>query len=254
MGSRTPRELPIGTTAREIIEKQQLEQKARASQYLHTSLEHVFEDVKAGKVEDLKLILKSDVQGSLEALRNMLGTIRSKHIRLNIIHSGTGDISESDVMLAAASDAVAIGFHVEMTAAAKEIAEREGVDVRFYEIIYEVKSSIEKAMEGLLEPEAKEVFVGVAEVRQVFKVSKIGTIAGCSVQKGKIVRNFACRVVRNGQRVHEGKIESLKRFKDDAREVLEGFECGIGVSNFDDILVGDRIEVFEIQKKARKLE
>ena len=127
--------------------------------------------------------------------------------------------------------------------------------MRFYQIIYEVKTAIEKSMEGLLEPEEKEVFIGVAEVLQVFKVSKAsGAIAGCRVQKGKIVRNFQCRVLRDGKQVHAGKVESLKRFKDDAREVLEGFECGIGVSNFDEIAASDRIEVFEIQKKARKLE
>jgi translation initiation factor IF-2 len=202
----------------------------------------------------LKLVLKSDVQGSIEALRGALAKIQSKNVRLNIIHSGVGDVSESDVMLAAASDAVVIGFHVEADGSAKEIAEREGVDVRFYEIIYEATSSIEKAMEGLLEPELKEVFVGTAEVRQVFKVSKVGHIAGCAVLKGKIIRNSPCRVLRNAAKIHDGKIESLKRFKDDAREVLEGFECGIGVSNFDDLLAGDRIEVYEIQKKARKLE
>ncbi|HTL71476.1 MAG TPA: translation initiation factor IF-2 [Candidatus Eisenbacteria bacterium] len=237
--------------AKEITEKFKIERPSVAS---HVSLEHIFEDVKSGKVEELKLIIKSDVQGSVEALRSTLGQIKSTNVRLSMIHTGIGDITESDVMLAAASEAVVIGFHVDIVGTARDIAEREGVDVRFYQIIYEVKTAIEKAMEGLLEPELKEVFVGVAEVRQVFKVSKKGTIAGCSVQKGKIVRNFSCRVMRDGKKVSDGKIESLKRFKDDAREVLEGFECGIGVSNFDDILVGDRIEVYEIQQKARKLE
>ena len=241
--------------ARAIVESKQAEvRQGKLAQAAHTTLEHLLEDVKAGKVEELKLILKSDVQGSVEALRNTLGGIKSKNVRLNIIHTATGDVNESDVLLAAASNAVVIGFHIDITAGAREIAEREEVDVRFYQIIYEVKTAIEKAMEGLLAPEEKEVFVGAAEVRQVFKVSKIGTIAGCSVQKGKIVRNFLCRVMRNGKAVHQGKVESLKRFKDDAREVLEGFECGIGVSNFDEIMVGDRIEVFEIQKKERKLE
>ena len=241
--------------AKEILEKnaESLRQKGEAAG-THITLEHLYDEIKAGKVEELKLILKSDVQGSVEALRATLGKIQSKNVRLNIIHSGIGDITESDVMLSAASDAVVIGFHVGIVGTAKELAEKEQVDVRFYEIIYEVKTAIEKAMEGLLLPELKEVFVGVAEVRQVFKVSKVGTIAGCSVQKGKIVRNFPCRVVRGGAKIHEGKVESLKRFKDDAKEVLEGFECGIGVSKFDELLAGDRIEVYEIQKKARKLE
>lgn len=241
--------------AKEIVDKMQAENKSKElSLASHITLEHLYEEIKAGKIEELKLIIKSDVQGSLEALRNVLGKIQSKNVRLNIIHSGVGDITESDVLLAAASNAVAIGFHVGIVGSAKEIAEKEGVDARFYDIIYEVKSAIEKAMEGLLLPELAEVFVGSAEVRQSFKVSKVGTIAGCVVQKGKIVRNFPCRVIRNGAKVHEGKVESLKRFKDDAREVLEGFECGIGVSNFQEILPGDRVEVFEIQKKARKLE
>jgi translation initiation factor IF-2 len=241
--------------AKEIMEEREVSgQNRRENVTYHITLEHLLEDIKAGKAEELKLILKSDVQGSVEALRNTLGTIKSKNVRLNIIHSGIGDISESDVLLAAASNAVVIGFHVGIVGTAHEAAEKELVDVRFYEIIYEVKTAIEKAMEGLLLPEEKEVSVGIAEVRQVFKVSKIGVIAGCTVQKGKIVRNSICRVVRNGQKIHDGKIESLKRFKDDAREVLEGFECGIGVSNFDEILAGDRIETYEIQKKARKLE
>ncbi len=241
--------------AREIIEEKekQLRENGLVSAY-HVTLEHLLEDIKSGKVEELKLVIKSDVQGSIEALRSTLAKIPAKNARLNIIHTAVGDISESDVMLAAASNAVVIAFHAGISSAAREIAEREQVDVRFYEIIYEAKTAIEKAMEGLLEPESKEAFVGSAEVRQVFKVSKAGTIAGCTVQKGKIVRNFQCRVLRGNQKVHEGKIESLKRFKDDAREVLEGFECGIGVSNFDELLTGDRIEVFEIQKKARKLE
>ncbi len=239
--------------AKEIMEQKEESSRGKSAGP-HITLEHLYEDIKAGKVEELKLIIKSDVQGSVEALRSTLGKIKSTNVRLNIIHAGIGEVSESDVMLAAASDAVVIGFHVGISDAAKEVGERELVDVRFYEIIYEVNTAIEKAMEGLLEPELKEVFVGVAEVRQVFKVSKIGTIAGCAVQKGKIVRNAPCRVVRNGVKVHDGKIESLKRFKDDAREVLEGFECGIGVSNYDELILGDRIEVFEIQKKARKLE
>ncbi len=241
--------------ARAIIEEREAKLREKgAPDTSHVTLEHLLEDIKSGKVEELKLIIKSDVQGSVEALRSTLAKIPAKNVRLNIIHIAVGDITESDVMLAAASNAVVIGFHVGMSTTAREIADKEQVDVRFYQIIYEAKTAIEKAMEGLLEPEAKEVFVGVAEVRQVFKVSKTGTIAGCAVSKGKIVRNFNCRVTRNGVKVHDGKVESLKRFKDDAREVLEGFECGIGVSNFDEILAGDRIEVFEIQKKARKLE
>ncbi|OIO38922.1 MAG: hypothetical protein AUJ71_01845 [Candidatus Omnitrophica bacterium CG1_02_49_16] len=243
-----------GHTAKEITEKKQAGLKNKTLSSSHMSLEQLYEGIKAGKVEALNLIIKSDVQGSVEALRSLLDKIQAKNVKLNIIHTGVGDISETDVMLAAASDAVVIGFHVGITDTAKDVADTEEVEVRFYEIIYEVKTAIEQAMEGLLLPELKEIFIGVAEVRQVFKVSKVGVIAGCTVQKGKIIRNFQCRVMRDGVKVCEGKIESLKRFKDDAREVLEGFECGIGVSNFDEILPGDRVEVYEIQKKARKLE
>ena len=240
--------------AKEIVDKKLQDLRERGAAGAHITLEQLYEDIKAGKVEELKLIIKSDVQGSLEALTGTLAKIQSKNVRFSVIHSGIGDISESDVMLAAASNAVVIGFHVGIVGTAKEAAEKEQVDVRFYDIIYEVKTAIEKSMEGLLEPELTEVFVGAAEVRQVFKVSKVGTIAGCSVSKGKIVRNFSCRVIRGGQKIHEGKIQSLKRFKDDAREVLEGFECGIGVSNFEELQAADRIEVYEVQKKARKLE
>lgn len=242
-------------TAREIFEKNQASFQAREKALAgHVTLEHLFEDIKAGKAQELKLILKADVQGSIEALRATLGKIQSKNVRLNIIHTATGDVSESDVMLAAASNAVVIGFHVSLAMGASDVADREGVDVRFYDIIYEVKTAIEKAMEGLLSPEKKEVFVGSAEVRQAFKVSKVGAIAGCIVHKGKIVRNYPCRLMRGGSKIHEGKIISLKRFKDDAREVLEGFECGIGVSNFNDFATQDKIEVYEIQEKQRKLE
>ncbi len=241
-------------SAKEIVEKMAEKAQAAHAAKHHISLEDLYEEIKAGRAEELKLIIKSDVQGSVEALRVTLAKIPSKSVRLNTIHAGIGDITESDVMLAAASDAVVIGFHVGIVGSAKEIADREGVDVRFYQIIYEAQNAIEQAMEGLLQPELKEAFVGLAEVRQVFKVSKTGQIAGCSVLKGKIVRNFSCNVLRGGKKIHTGKIESLKRFKDDAREVLEGYECGLGVSNFESIQAGDRVEVYEIQKTARKLE
>jgi len=241
--------------AKDIVEERTraLREKSRRLTS-HITLEHLSEEVKAGKSQELKLIVKADVQGSVEAIRSTLDQIQSKSVRLIFIHTGVGDVSESDVMLAAASDAVIIGFHVQVSDEARRVAEEEAVDLRLYQIIYEVKSAIERAMEGLLEPVQKEIFVGMAEVRQVFKVSKVGSIAGCMVQKGKIIRNHTCRVLRSGKKVHDGKIESLKRFKDDAREVLEGFECGIGVSNFPEIASGDRIEVYEIQEHARKLE
>jgi translation initiation factor IF-2 len=171
-----------------------------------------------------------------------------------VIHSGVGAIKETDVALADASDAVVIGFNVRPDAKAEEIARREDVDIRTYRIIYELIDNIKAAMEGLLEPETKETKVGMAEVRQVFRVSKVGAIAGCMVLEGKIVRGGKARLLRDGVVVHEGSIESLRRFKDDAREVEKGFECGIGFGNFQDMKPKDLIEVFTQETKARKLE
>jgi len=235
--------------ARDIIEqkKRSAQEGARA----HITLEDAYSEITAGKSSALKLIIKSDVQGSIEALRGTLMQIPTTEVKLQIIHTGIGSITKSDVMLAAASNAIVIGFHVNLEPDADAAMKLEQVDVRLYEIIYEVKSAIEKAVNGMLTPETKEVAIGSAEVRQLFKTSKFGMIAGSMVLKGKMVRNFACRVIRAGKKVHEGKIAGLKRFKDDVREVQEGFECGIIVSNFKEYAEGDRVEVYEIQTKEK---
>ena len=179
--------------------------------------------------------------------------IAHKEVKLNVIHSGVGTISESDIILAAASNAVIIGFRVRPNLNARRLAEKEKVDIRTYNIIYDAIDDIHNALEGLLAPEKKEEVVGTADVREVFKVPKVGNIAGCYVQDGKIMRNNKVRLVRDGIQVFEGGISSLKRFKDDVREVEAGFECGIGLENFNDLKVGDTIEAFKIVESKRKL-
>jgi len=193
------------------------------------------------------------VQGSLEAVVESLKKIESKEVQINLLHTGIGSINSSDVILASASNAIVFGFHVKPDNRAQDLIAREEVDVRTYNVIYELINDLKAALEGMLEPKLKRVFLGRAEVRKVFRLSKAGVVAGSFVLKGKILRNALASIVRNGQVVHEGKIDSLKRFKDDVREVGEGFECGISVSNFSDYKEGDIIEVYEEQKIARKL-
>ena len=201
----------------------------------------------------LNLVVKSDVQGSLEAILDALNKQSTEKVRINIIHGGTGAITESDILLASASDAIVIGFNVRPTAKVKEVAEHESVDIRFYDIIYKLVDEIKSAMAGLLAPVSREVYLGQAEVREVFSVPKVGVIAGSHVSDGKLTRNANVRLLRNGVVVHNGKIASLRRFKDDVREVLKGYECGISLENFNDIKVGDVIECFEMVEEAATL-
>lgn len=201
----------------------------------------------------LNLVVKSDVQGSLEAIIDALNKQSTDKVRINIIHGGTGAITESDILLASASDAIIIGFNVRPTAKVKEVAEHESVDIRFYDIIYKLVDEIKSAMAGLLAPVSREVYLGQAEVREVFSVPKVGTIAGSHVVDGKLTRNANVRLLRDGVVVHNGKIASLRRFKDDVREVLKGYECGISLENFNDIKVGDVIEAFEMVEEAATL-
>jgi len=199
------------------------------------------------------VIMKADVRGSIEALNDALNKLSTADIKLKIIHSSTGSITETDVMLASASNAVIIGFNVRPDGRVAEIAEKEGVDIKLYDIIYNVIADIKAAMEGLLEPVYKEVVQGRAEVRELFKIPKVGTIAGSHVTDGKITRNSNLKLVRDGVVVYDGKAISLKRFKDDAKEVMAGFECGIGIEGFNDIRVGDVIESYIKEKVERKL-
>ena len=241
--------------ARRIAEARALKQRERelakeSKITLETFLARKADSVEA---EVLNLVVKADVQGSLEAITDALRKLSTDKVRINIIHGGTGAISESDVLLSTASNAIIIGFNVRPIAKAKELAEQEKVDIRFYDIIYKLVDEIKSAMEGMLAPVSREVFQGTADVRETFSVPKVGVIAGCHVSDGKIVRNAQARLLRDGVVVHTGKIGSLRRFKDDVREVAKGYECGIGLENYNDIKVGDVIEAYEIVEEAATL-
>ena len=216
-------------------------------------LENMFEQMAEGEVRTLPLIIKADVQGSQEALVQSLNKLSTNEVKVMVIHAGVGGISESDVNLASASKAVIIGFNTRADAGARKAAENFGVDIRYYNIIYAVVDEVKAALSGMLAPEKKEVLLGLVEVRQVFRISRVGAVAGCMVLSGIVRRNASVRLLRNNTVIHTGELDSLKRFKDDAREVREGFECGLSLKNFNDINEGDQLEVFEIQEVARSL-
>ncbi|MBL4952685.1 translation initiation factor IF-2 [Neobacillus sp. OS1-32] len=225
---------------------------AQRGEKVRVSLDNLFEQLKQGEMKDLNVVLKSDVQGSAEALAASLNKIDVEGVNIKIIHNGTGAINESDITLAAASNAIVIGFNVRPDANAKRAAEAEKVDVRLHRIIYKVIEEMEAAMKGMLDPEFVEKIIGQAEVRQTFKVSKVGTIAGSYVTDGKITRDSGVRVIRNGVVIFEGEIDALKRFKDDVKEVAQGYECGITIKNFNDIKEEDIIEAFVMEEVERK--
>lgn len=208
------------------------------------SLDKLFEQMSEGEVRELRVVLRSDVQGTLEAFAKAAEELSTKAIKVRVLHEGTGTITESDILLASASDAVIIGFNVRPSVKVKELAVKENVDVRSYDVIYHALDDIRKAMVGMLEPTFKEEVIGLAEVRETFHVPKIGTIAGCAVVDGKILRNSGVRVLRGGVVIYTGKIDSLRRFKDDVKEVVSGYECGIGVAKFNDIKTGDNLESY----------
>lgn len=216
-------------------------------------LENMFEQMESGEVQVLNLIIKSDVQGSYEALAASLQKLSTSEVKVHIIHTGVGAISESDVNLAAASKAVLIGFNVRADSGARKLVDSLGVDVRYYNIIYEAVDEVKAALGGMLAPEQKEQMIGTVEVREVFRISKVGAIAGCYVQDGMIKRNSKVRVLRNNVIIHTGELDSLKRFKDDVKEVKNNFECGLSIKNFNDIEVGDILEVYEMVEVARTL-
>jgi translation initiation factor IF-2 len=215
------------------------------------SLEHLFEQMQAGEVKDLNLVVKGDVQGSVEAITGELGKIQHAEVRVNVIHSGVGGITENDVMLASASGGMVVGFNVRPNAETRAVAEREGVEIRTYNVIYKLTEDIEQALVGMLSSVTTEETIGEAEVRETFRASRVGTIAGCMVTNGVIRRGANVRVVRDGTVVYTTTIDSLKRFQDDAREVQEGFECGLHLANFDDVKIGDVLEVFETREVER---
>jgi translation initiation factor IF-2 len=240
--------------ARQVSEYR--EQKAREAVLAKStklSLEGLAEQIKGSGVKELPIILKTDVQGSAEVLADTLGKLSTDKVKIKILHTGVGAITENDVLLASASNAVIIGFNVRPERKAQELAEMEKVDIRLHSIIYELQDEIKKAMAGLLEPIIKETYQGRAEVRETFRVPKVGTVAGCYVQDGTIKRDADVRLVRDGVQVYKGKIASLKRFKDDASEVRNGMECGIAISNFNDVKRGDVIEAFVTEKIAAEI-
>jgi translation initiation factor IF-2 len=214
------------------------------------TLEQLFDKFQAGEVRELRLIVKADVQGSLEPIISSLSDMTEGDIAVNILQDGTGNITESDVMLASASKAIVIGFNVEPDSAASRLADTEGVSIRLYDIIYRLTEDIEKALKGMLEPEEKEIVLGHAEVRAIFRISKVGKIAGCLVTDGELRRNSRMRVLRNKTEVFTGSVSSLKHLQDDVREVRSGFECGVGIKGFDDYEEGDILESYTVELVA----
>ncbi|MFS8543347.1 MAG: translation initiation factor IF-2, partial [Limnochordales bacterium] len=235
----------IAARRRLQLREQEIQRPARAN------LEELFQQVREGQLPELPIIIKGDVQGSVEALRGALEKLSTDEVRLNVIHAAVGGITKTDVDLAAAANAIIIGFNVRPDATARRVAEQENVDIRLYRVIYDAIEEMEKALEGMLEPEYQEVVLGRAEVRALFKVPNVGTVAGCYVTDGRIVRGAQVRVIRDGVVVHEGSMASLKRFKDDVREVAQGYECGIGLERFHDLKEGDVLEVFRMEEVPR---
>ena len=234
--------------ARAMIQANLDAQASKQATSTKITLEQLFEKVQAGEIKELPIIIKVDVQGSLEPIVNSLNELGQGDIKINILHAETGNISESDIMLAAASKAIVLGFNVDADGAARNLADQQNVSIRLYEIIYRMIEDIEKALKGMLEPEIKEIPVGQAQVRAIFKINKVGTIAGCRVTQGEVRRNTRIRVMRNGTKVFEGEVSSLKHEKDDVKEVRQGFDCGVSLKNFNDLMEGDILEAFIVEK------
>jgi translation initiation factor IF-2 len=242
-------------SAKEIAnQRQQIRREQSLRKVKHLTLDDLSRRMALGEVSELNIIIKADVDGSIEALSGALQKLGTEEVSVSIIHTGSGAITESDVLLASASDAIIIGFQVRPTSTARKLAESESIDIRLFSVIYDAVDEVRDALEGLLSPEIKEEMKGLVTVREIFKISRVGTIAGCYVTEGKINRNNPIRVIRDGVVIYEGEIDSLKRFKEDVKEVQSGYECGISVENFNDIKVGDEIESYEIVEEKRKLE
>jgi translation initiation factor IF-2 len=213
----------------------------------------MFEQMGEGEKKMLALIIKADVQGSYEGLAHALSKLSTDEVKVNIVHSAVGGITESDINLALASKAVVIGFNVRADAAARKLAESGGIDIRYYNIIYEAVDDVKAALTGMLAPERKENTLGTVEIREIFRISKVGTVAGCFVSDGLIRRGAKVRLLRDNVVIHDGELDSLKRFKDDVREVKGGFECGLSLKGYNDIKVGDQLEAYEVVEVARSL-
>ena len=240
--------------AREVAAKRHTKQRElKLAKQQKAKLENMFANMESGDVSDLNVVLKADVQGSIEAISESLTKLSTDEVKVNIIGTGVGGITETDASLAAASNAIIVGFNVRADASARRTVEAEEIDLRYYSIIYELIDEVKQAMSGMLSPEFKQQIVGLAEVRDVFKSPKIGAIAGCMVTEGVIKRSAPIRVLRDNVVIYEGELESLRRFKDDVQDVKKGIECGIGVKNYNDVKVGDQIEVFEVVEVQRQL-
>jgi translation initiation factor IF-2 len=241
-------------TARNMAESRKLKSREEHFQSSNrVSMENLYSQIQEGSVKELGVIVKADVQGSVEAVRQSMEKLSTDNVKVRVIHSGVGAITETDVILAAASNAIIIGFNVRPDNNAATIGEKEGVEIKTYRIIYDALDDIKAAMVGMLDPVYKEVVLGRVEIRQIYKVSNVGTIAGSYVLTGKITRNSSVRVLRNGIVITESTLASLKRFKDDAKEVAAGYECGLSVEKFNDIKEGDIIEAFIMEEVKPKL-
>ena len=233
-----------------LVKRTQLQREQSVRTQRHITLDEIGRRIALGDFKELNIILKGDVDGSVEALTDSFQKLSTEEIQVNIIHKGVGAITESDVLLATASDAIIIGFNVRPMGNARQIADKEEIDIRMYSIIYDAINDLKDAMEGMLSPEFKEEITGTAEIRETFKISKIGTIAGCMVTNGKIYRNAGVRLIREGVVIFTGELSSLKRFKDDVKEVAKGYDCGMQVKNYNDIREGDVLEAFrEVEVK-----
>jgi translation initiation factor IF-2 len=227
--------------------------EVKLSKQRAANLENMFSNMGEGGKKTLALLIKADVQGSQEALAHALTRLATEEVKVSVVHAGVGGITESDVNLALAAGAVIIGFNARADATARKLIESSGVDVRYYNVIYDAVEEVKAALSGMLAPERKESVIGLVEVRQVFRISKVGTVAGCYVQEGMVKRGAQLRVLRDSVVIHTGDIDTLKRFKDDVREVKAGFECGMSMKNFQDLKEGDQFEVFEVLEVARTL-
>jgi translation initiation factor IF-2 len=242
-------------TAKEIAnQRQQIRREQSLRKTKHLTLDNLSRRMALGEVSELNIIIKADVDGSIEALSGALQKLSTEEVSVNIIHTGSGAITESDVLLASASDAIIIGFQVRPTSTARKLAETESIDIRLFSVIYDAVDEVHDALEGMLSPEIKEEMKGLVTVREIFKISRVGTIAGCYVNEGKVNRNNPVRIIRDGVVIYDGEIDTLKRFKDDVKEVQSGYECGISIENFNDIKVGDEFESYEVVEEKRKLE
>lgn len=233
--------------------REQLQREQTIRTKKHLTLDEIGRRIALGDFKELNIILKGDVDGSVEALSDMLARLSTEEIHINILHKGVGQITESDVLLASASDAIIIGFNVRAGGNAKDLADKEEIEIRTYSVIYDAIDEVKEAMEGMLSPEIKEQVIGNVEIRETFKISKVGTIAGCMVLTGKITRNSKIRLIRDGIVQYTGELESLKRFKDDVKEVTKGYECGLNIKGYNDIEIGDILEVYEEVAVKKKL-